>query len=161
MDTKPSPLFLIILAGLGTALLSPINANGTPIFVLAIPFAILATILYTKEDGIMVGVGASAAGALLLQSMEFWDMISYALAAGIIVLVYDAIYPKKKEDISAILFAVLGVLVYEFIRELSTRQTILFRPELFLGTNPALGLQILANVFATGILLSFYHSPKK
>ena len=80
MDTKPSPLFLIILAGLGTALLSPINANGT-IFVLAIPFAILATILYTKEDGIMVGVGASAAGALLLQSMEFWDMISYALAA--------------------------------------------------------------------------------
>ena len=81
MDTKPSPLFLIILAGLGTALLSPINANGTPIFVLAIPFAILATILYTKEDGIMVGVGASAAGALLLQSMEFWDMISYALAA--------------------------------------------------------------------------------
>ena len=43
---------------------------------------------------------------------------------------------QEKEDISAILFAVLGVLVYEFIRELSTRQTILFRPELFLEPTP-------------------------
>ncbi len=160
MDTKPSPLFLVVLAGLGTALLSPLNANGTPIFVLVIPFAIVATALYHTEIGIVVGAGSSILSGVLVHSLEFWNMVSYALAAAVIILAYDAIFTKKKNEISALLFAVLGTLVYEFINELSTRQTTLFRPEIFLGTNPVLGLQIVANVFATGILLSFYHSEK-
>jgi hypothetical protein len=51
--------------------------------------------------------------------------------------------------------------VYEFIRELSMRENILFRPELFLGTQPTLALQILANVFVVGLLLSHYSTGKK
>lgn len=161
MDAKPSTLFLIAIAGVGTALLSPLNVNGTPVIVLAIPFAIAASILYNAEKGIVVGVGASALGGALTSGIDFWGTISFALAAVITVLAYDAIYPKQKNEWSALLFAVLGTLVYEFIRELSTRENILFRPELFLGTTPVLGLQILANAVVTGLLLSHYAAGKK
>ncbi len=161
MDAKPSPLFLVVLGGLGTALLSPINVGGIPIFFLAVPMAILATILHNAEAGIVVGVGTSVVSGILVNSIELWDMVGMGLAAAVVVLAYDAIYPKQKTDLSAILFAVLGALLLELTNELTTRESILFRPELFLGTHPALGLQILANVFAMGLLLSFYNTGKK
>lgn len=161
MDAKPSPLFLIVLSAVGTALLSPLSVDGIPVVVLVIPFAVLATILYNAETGIVVGVGASVLSGVLIHSIDLWNIVSYALAATITILAYDAIYPKQKTDISAILFVALGTLVYEFANELSTRETILFRPELFAGTHPVVGLQILAGVFATGILLSFYSVSKK
>ena len=124
-------------------------------------FAILATILHNVESGIVVGVGASVVSGILVHSLEFWDTVSYALAAAVIVLAYDAVYPKNKNELSALLFAVLGALVYELFHQLSTRENILFRLELFLGTQPELGLQILANVFAVGLLLTYYPSGKK
>lgn len=158
---KPSPLFLIVLGGLGTALLSPLNVNGIPIFLLAVPIAILATILHNAEAGIVVGVGTSVLSGILVNSIELWNMIGMGLAAAVVVLAYDAIYPKQKTDLSAILFAVLGALLVQLASELSTRENILFRTELFLGTHPALGLQIIANVFVMGILLTYYPQGKK
>lgn len=161
MSEKPSPLFLIVLAGVGTGLLSPINVNGVPILVLAIPFAILASILYNAETGIVVGVSASVLSGVLVHSIQFWNVVSYALVAAITILIYDAVYPKQKNDISTILFAVLGTLIYEFMNELYSRETILFRPELFSGTHPVLGIQILANVLVMGLLLAHWNEGKK
>lgn len=158
---KPAPLFLIVLGGLGTALLSPVNVGGIPLFYLAVPLAILATMLHNAEAGIVVGVGTSIVSGILVNSIELWDMLGIGLAAAVVVLAYDAVYPKQKTDLSAILFAVLGALLVEFSSELTTRENILFRPELFLGTHPALGLQILANVFVMGLLLTFYNTGKK
>ena len=155
MSEKPSPLFLIVLAGIGTGLLSPLNVNGIPVLVLVIPFAIIATRLHNAEAGIVVGVGASVLSGVLVHTIEFWNMVSYALAAAITILIYDAIYPKQKNDVSSLLFAALGVLVYEFMNELYLRETILFRPEIFSGTHPVLGIQLVASVIVTGLLL--YH----
>lgn len=161
MAEKPSLLLLSVLAGLGTALLSPLNVNGIPIAVLVIPFAVIASILYNAESGIIVGVAASALSALLVGSLNEWDFISYAMAAAVTVLAYDAIYPKQKNDISAVLFVVLGTLIHHFLRELSGRETILFRPEIFTGTTPELGLQIVISVIITGVLLGYWNAPGK
>lgn len=161
MAEKPSLLMLSVLAGVGTALLSPLSVNGIPIVVLVIPFAIITSILYNAESGIVVGVAVSALSALLVGSLNEWDFISYAMAAAVTVLAYDAIYPKQKTDISAVLFVVMGTLIHQFLRELSMRETILFRPEIFTGTSPELGLQIIANVFVMGILLSYWNTPGK
>lgn len=161
MAEKPSLLLLSVLAGVGTALLSPLSVNGFPIVVLVIPFAIIASILYNAESGIVAGVAVSALSALLVGSLNEWDFISYAMAAAVTVLAYDAIYPKQKNDISAVLFVVLGTLIHQFLRELSARENILFRPELFTGTSPELGLQIIANVIVMGVLLSYWNIPAK
>ena len=69
MAEKPSLLMLSVLAGVGTALLSPLSVNGLPIVVLVIPFAIIASILYNAESGIVVGVAVSALSALLVSSL--------------------------------------------------------------------------------------------
>ena len=121
MAEKPSLLMLSVLAGVGTALLSPLSVNGLPIVVLVIPFAIIASILYNAESGIVVGVAVSALSALLVSSLNEWDFISYAMAAAVTVLAYDAVYPKQKNDISAVLFVVMGTLIHQFLRELSAR----------------------------------------
>ena len=161
MAEKPSLLMLSVLAGVGTALLSPLSVNGLPIVVLVIPFAIIASILYNAESGIVVGVAVSALSALLVSSLNEWDFISYAMAAAVTVLAYDAVYPKQKNDISAVLFVVMGTLIHQFLRELSARENIVFRPELFTGTSPELGLQIIANVIIMGVLLSYWNTPGK
>lgn len=161
MAEKPSLLMLSVLAGVGTALLSPLSVNGLPMVVLVIPFAIIASILYNAESGIVVGVAVSALSALLVSSLNEWDFISYAMAAAVTVLAYDAVYPKQKNDISAVLFVVMGTLIHQFLRELSTRENIVFRPELFTGTSPELGLQIIANVIIMGVLLSYWNTPGK
>lgn len=161
MSEKPTPLFLIVLAGIGTGLLSPLNVNGTPVLVLVIPFAILTTLLYNAETGIQVGVGASILSGLLVHALGLWNVVAYALAATTTILAYDAIYPKQKNELNAALFAVLGVLLYEFFRELYLRENMLFRPELFLGTNPTLGVQIVGSVLVMGVLFYQWVRPVK
>lgn len=153
MSEKPTLLFLTILAGVGTGLLSPLNVNGTPVLVLVIPFAIIASILYHAEAGIVVGISASVLSGILVNGIEFWGIVSYALASAVTVLAFDAVYPKQKTELAAVLFAALGVLIYEFLNELYLRETILFRPEIFSGTNPVLGIQIVSSVLVTGVLL--------
>jgi hypothetical protein len=161
MSEKPTPLFLIVLAGIGTGLLSPLNVNGTPILVLVIPFTILAIVLYNAETAIQVGIGASILSGLFVHALGLWDTVAYALASTTTILAYDAIYPKQKNELNAALFAVLGVLLYEFFSELYTKENILFRPELFLGTNPVLGVQIVASVLVMGVLFYQWVHPGK
>ncbi|MBM3282166.1 MAG: hypothetical protein FJY86_02390 [Candidatus Diapherotrites archaeon] len=159
MSEKPTPLFLIVLAGIGTGLLSPLNVNGTPVLVLVVPFAILTALLYNAETAIQVGIGASILSGIFVHALGLWSIVAYALAATTTILAYDAIYPKQKNELNASLFAVLGVLLYEFFHELYTRENMLFRPEIFMGTNPVLGIQIVGSVLVAGILFYQWVRP--
>ena len=161
MSETPTPLFLVILAGVGTALLSPLSVNGTPFIVLVIPLALLAAYHFGSEAGILVGVSSSVLAGLLTFPIDAWMALSYALAAGISVLVYEEWGSKQKDIPKLAIAAVVGAVVFELAFDLQTGTNRLFREENFLGTNPLSGLRILGTALLTWIVVSVWPAKKK
>lgn len=161
MATKPSTLYLIILAGIGSALLSPFVVNGMPIAILAIPFALLASHLYGINEGIVVGIVSSVLAGVLIADVGNWNIVIYALASGVTVFALETIYPKQKNTLYFLLFAGIGALLVEVLHDIYVGDSLLLRSEHFLGTNPAAGIRLVFTVLATGVLLSFYDSGSK
>ena len=161
MSETPTPLFLAILAGVGTALLSPLEVNGTPFIVLIIPAALLAAHHYGSEAGMTVGIGGSVLAGLLTHPIDAWMTISYGLAAGLAVLVYEEWGSKSKDTPKLAAAALIGALVFELAFDLQTGTNRLFREENFLGTNPLSGLRILGTVLLTWLFVSVWPAKKK
>lgn len=156
MADKPSTLYLVVLAGIGSALLSPLTVQGMPIAILVIPFALLASYLYSAQDGMVVGIASSVLAGVLIADAGNWDIVIYALAAGLTVFALDTFYPKQKNTPYFLLFAGVGALLVEVLHDVYTGDSLLLRSEHFLGTNPAAGIRMVFNVLATAVLLSFY-----
>ncbi|MFH0970261.1 MAG: hypothetical protein V1776_02255 [Candidatus Diapherotrites archaeon] len=152
---KPSPLFLSIVAGIGTALLSPIAVSGEPVVVLIIPIALVAAYLHTANDGILVAVGGSLLAGLTTYSIMNWEIISYALAAGISVIGMTSLFSKTSGK-HVLIFGIVGTILFQLLFDLQAGQNILLRPEEFLGTYPGAGIRILANLFITSIALNIW-----
>lgn len=161
MSEAPTPLFLVILAGVGTALLSPLSANGTPFIVLVIPLALLAAYHFGSEAGILVGVAGSALAGLLTFPIDAWTTISYTLTAGISILVYEEWGSKTKDVPKLVVAALVGALLFELAFDLQTGTNRLLREENFLGTNPLSGLRILGTALLTWLVVSVWPAKKK
>jgi hypothetical protein len=161
MSDIPTPLFLVILAGVGTALLSPLNVNGIPFVVLAIPLALLAAYHHGSEAGILVGVAGSALAGLLTFPIDAWMTISYSLASGIAVMMYEEWGSKQKDIPKLAAAALIGAVVFELAFDLQTGTNRLFREENFLGSASISGLRILGTVILTWLVVSVWPAKKK
>ncbi len=157
VSEKPSPLFLVTLATIGTALFSPLTLEGIPMVVLIIPFALLATLLHNAEKGMTVGIGTSIACGIFIQAFDIWSVVGYALASTIAVLAYESIYPTKKDELNALIFLALGTLLVELFIELARGDAIFFRSEYFLGTTPRVGVQLVLNAIVLWIGISTWN----
>jgi hypothetical protein len=161
MSEAPTPLFLAVLAGVGTALLSPLNVDGTPFLVLVIPIALLAAYHHGSESGVGVGIGGSILAGLLTYPIDGWMTLSYALASGIAVIIYEN-WGMKEKDISKIwIAAFVGAIVFELAFDLQSGANRLFREEHFLGSSPLSGLRVLTTVLLTGLFVGIWPAKKK
>lgn len=161
MAETPTPLFLALVAGLGTALLSPLLVSGEPVFVLIIPFALLAAYLYNTEAGVTVGVGSSAVAGILTFSIMQWEIIAYAVAASVAVIAWEHVTGKEKNMTYLLIFAALGTILFELLYDAQAGQNILLRSEHFIGTSPGAGIRIIGNVFITWIAAGIWTPTKK
>ncbi|MEK6902444.1 MAG: hypothetical protein AABX02_02550 [archaeon] len=146
MEEKPSVLFLVILGVAGSILFSRFAIEGTPAIVFVIPLAIIAAMLHDTEAGITTGMGIAFLNGIFIESLRDWNIIAYALAAGITVFVLSAAYPKTKTTTAAMLMALVGSLVFILFSDFLQGDNMLFRESLFLGTFALAAHVIAANV---------------
>ncbi|MEK6970418.1 MAG: hypothetical protein AABW68_01840 [archaeon] len=162
MNEKPTPLFLIIAAGVGTAILSPFVVEGAPFLTLIIPFALLAARYHGTDTGVLVGVAGSALAGLLTNSLDGWNVIGYALASGIAVLFYAWVNERWKGIQSLVAAALIGAWIVEIAYGIQMGGNRVLQEEWFLGTTPLSGLRILFTGILTLILSTIgEESPTK
>ncbi|MEK6821333.1 MAG: hypothetical protein AABY11_02960, partial [archaeon] len=143
MGEKPSGLFLSLLAGVGTAVLSPFEVNGMPIALLAIPFAVLAGKWHGIENGIVVGVAGSVIAGVLTQSIGNEGIISMIIGSSLAV--WGNEFVGKIKDSEVFIrggFIVLGVLVMEIVSDILMGESLFLRSESFFGSEPVPALRI-------------------
>lgn len=149
MDDKPSILFLVILGVAGSILFSRFTIEGTPAIVFVIPLAIIAALLHDVDAGVTTGIGIAIFNGILIDGLRDWNIIAYALAAGITVYMLYAAYPDNKSSLTAMLFAIVGSLIYILLNDFLNSENILFRDTLFFGTFALAAHVIAANVIIT------------
>jgi uncharacterized membrane protein YgdD (TMEM256/DUF423 family) len=161
MENKPTPLFLVLIAGIGTALLSPITVNGEPIIVFIIPLALVAAYWYKADEGVIVAAGGALLAGIALFTIQEWTLLTYALAAAVAVLAFDSVAGKNKSIAKLTLFVILGTLLFELLNDTHAGQSLLFREENFLGSNPASGIRMVVNAIITWAVLSIWPAKEK
>lgn len=159
MSGKPSPLFLTVIGGLGTALLSPLQVSGQPVVVLAIPLAIAGALWFGAEAGFLIALAVSVLSGILIHSIDGWTSILYALAAGIGVSILG-FFPKPT-FVQTLLALIVASIAFELLLDVYVGQNLFLRQENILGTSPFAGIRVLANVGMLSIILAYWGNEKK
>ncbi|MDP2666959.1 MAG: hypothetical protein Q8P05_05675 [Candidatus Diapherotrites archaeon] len=154
MAGKPSPLFLTVIGSIGTAIFSPLTVSGNPVIVFVLPLAMAGGLWFGIEGGFLIGLGISVLSALLVQSIDLWTGIIYALAAGAGVSLLR-VFPKP--TFLQILLVLVGAsLLFELLFDISMGKSLVLHDSTFLGTSPDAGLRVLVNIGLLGIVLAYW-----
>ncbi len=155
-ETSPTPLLLILLASVGTAIFSGIQVGGEPIVIFIIPLTVLAAFLFGVDAGIIVGVGSGILSALLLNQIQGWEAIVYSLGAAVVGYIAGTYATKKQDTAQFIAFIFLGTLILEIMNNVYLGKPFLLRSEEYLGTNATSGLRVLLNLVIGGLLAAWW-----
>ncbi len=161
MADKPSVLFLVILGVAGSVLFSRFAIEGIPAIVFVIPLAIIAFLVHDADAGVTTGLAIAVLNGILIERLRDWDIVAYALAAGITVYAYQATYPQNKSTLTALAFAVIGSLVYILFNDFLSGENIVFRDTLFWGTFAIAAHVMAANVIITLLAHGLWVNEKK
>ena len=159
MAETPSPLFLLVLTTIGSALFSVFSLNGNPVVLFAIPVGVLAGMLYEEQTGLLVGVGGALLAGLVLFDLAKWEIIALALSAGIAAYL-AARLSTQKSPLELGFYTVIGILLFDMLHTISSGRTILFRPEMIGGSAPESGARILSGI-GIALFLAAYWLPEK
>ncbi len=161
MPETPTPLVLTLLAGVGTAVFSGLQAQGEPILILIIPITVLVAFVYGMDAAIMTGVGSGIIAGILLQQVEGWEILVYSLGAALVGYV-AATQVKKRDTIQYLFFIGIGTIVLELLLNIYLGKSIIARSEDYLGSSAVSGLRLMINLVLGGILASVWlPEPKK
>ncbi len=159
MSEKPSTLFLIVFSTLGSIVFSAFALNGNPVVLFVIPVAVLAALLYDEQTGLLVGITGAVLAGIVLYSIAKWEIAALAIAAGAAGYLAGRI-SKQKTPLELVFYTVIGTLIFEVLHGVNTGRTILFRPEMILGSTPETGARLLAGIIIA-FALAAYWLPEK
>lgn len=158
MRVTPSPLVLILVGSAITTIFSGLLVQEEPILVGIIPITILAAFIYGTETGIMVGVSTAFLSGILTGRIEGWEIIVYALGAGIGGYLAGT-YAPKKDNFYFLVFIGFATIINElFLNALIGKTPILTEFD-FLGSSAIAGLRLMLNI-AQGIAFAGIWVPE-
>lgn len=152
----PTPLILVLIASIGTAIFAGFQSGGEPVIILIIPFTVLAAFLFGVDAGIIVGVGSGIITALLLNELQGWEVVVYTLGAAVVGYVTGTYATKKHDTVQFLVFVFVGTLILEIMLNVYAGKPFFLRSEEYLGTSAASGLRLIINLVIGGLLAAWW-----
>jgi hypothetical protein len=145
-----------VLAGIGTAVLSPFTIGGELLLVLIIPISILGTYWHSAEDGFIISLTGTLIATVLLPNMGWQTAVVYLLATGIAVWLADSYMSKEYEWAFLILWITVGTLLLELFLDLFQGVSVPLHSDYFLGSSADSGIRVAANAIIGFLLYTIW-----
>ena len=155
---------LFVAAIAGSLILQAFNIVGEQVIYPIIPIAVLAILLHKFEDGIVLAAASFVAVGLISRSIN-GDQTLILAGAGAVAAGIAGIYLNQYRDqngsLKYLIAVWLSTIAFELAKNILNGEIYILNPERFLGSAPAAGIHLAANLLIAAALTAYLPEGKK